>query len=222
MTSVLGGFRRRGIIRQLERVFENSEASSGLSLPIQKTGRGIWAATPVRVVAEAVTLLGDLGVLEQQGQDGCAIDAGAGDGRVLAVLASLHPSLVIYGIEADSTLHARAATTLSTLTTSGLIDSARVHLLEADYCDVSTYEARGIVLESGPLIFNYPDGNEKRLARFVADHCGKATTLCLLTHNRSLEIDELELSVRHDVSDGAETPWRLSLYQRQSSLATGS
>ena len=203
------------------RVFERSEASSGRALPIQKTGRGIWAATPVRVVAEAALTLTELGILDGEQQTGPVIDAGTGDGRVLAVLATLNPSLVVYGIEADQALHARAVTNLHTLTASGLIDSTQVHLLEADYCDVATYETRGIALHQAGLIFNYPDGNEKQLARFVAEHCGDDTTLCLLTHNRTLEIDELQLCARHDVSDGIGPPWRLSLYRRRSSGSIG-
>ncbi len=176
--------RRHAILQQLRRIFERSEASSGRSLPIQKTGLGIWAGTPVRVVAEAALTLAKLGILDEGLQTGAVIDAGTGDGRVLAVLAALNPSLVIYGIESDPALHAKAVANLHTLTTSGLIDSTRVHLLEGDYCDVATYETRDIALKKVGLIFNYPDGNEKQLARFVEQHHGPGTTLCLLTHNR--------------------------------------
>jgi hypothetical protein len=208
---------RQLVLRQLVRVFEHSDASSSRSLPIQKTARGIWAATPVRVVAEAAATLKEVGLLDEQHQDGYLIDAGTGDGRVLAVLAALNPSLLVYGIEADQALHERAVANLHTLGRSGLIDSNRVRLLEADYCDVATYETSGVALHQVGLICNYPDGNEKQLARFVAEHCRDGTTLCLLTHNRTLEVDELELHARHDVSDGTGPPWRLSLYRRRSS-----
>ena len=213
MTTIHGRVRRRAIVWQLTRIFERSESSSGRSLPIQKTGRGIWAGTPVRVVAEASATLGELGVLNGKHQAGYVIDAGTGDGRVPGVLASLNPTLVVHGIESDSALHARAASNLHALATSGLIDSTRVHLLEADYCDIATYETRGIALHQASVIFNYPDGNERHLARFVAEHCGHDTTLCLLTHNRALEVDELDLLARHDINDGTGPPWRLSLYR---------
>ena len=217
MTTIHGRVRRRAIVWQLTRIFERSESSSGRSLPIQKTGRGIWAGTPVRVVAEASATLGELGVLNGKHQAGYVIDAGTGDGRVPGVLASLNPTLVVHGIESDSALHARAASNLHALATSGLIDSTRVHLLEADYCDIATYETRGIALHQASVIFNYPDGNERHLARFVAEHCGHDTTLCLLTHNRALEVDELDLLARHDINDGTGPPWRLSLYRRRTS-----
>ncbi len=219
MTSIHDRIHRRSVLQQLTRVFERSEALSGRTLPIRKTGFGIWAATPVRVVAEAALTLAELGLLDQRQQTGHVIDAGTGDGRIPAVLALFDPSRVVYGIEADSTLHARAVTNLQMLDARGVIDATHVRLLEADYCDVATYETHGIALHQTGVIFNYPDGNQGRLARFVAQHCGHDTALCLLTHNRTMEIDELELHACHDVADGTGPPWQLSLYRRPSSGA---
>ena len=45
---------------------------------------------------------------------------------------------------------------------------------------------------------------------------GRGTTLCLLTHDRTLALDELELRDRRDVSAGTGPAWRLSLYSRPS------
>jgi hypothetical protein len=87
-------------------------------------------------------------------------------------------------------------------------------LIEADYGDAATYETRGVVLHQTAVIFNYPDGNHRRLARFVSDRCGRDTLLCLLTHDRTLELDELTLREGRDVSAGTGDPWRLSLYSR--------
>ena len=200
--------------KQLTKVFERSEASRGRVLPIRKTGRGIWVPTPVRVIEEAIEMLTKIGLLGEGTPPGHVIDAGTGDGRIPVFLASLDPTRVVYGIEADSALYAQAVTNLQTLDARGLIDSAHVHLIEADYCDLATYETRGIALRQTGVIFNYPDGNERRLARFVSERCGRDTKLCLLTHDRTLEIDELELGDRRDVSAGTEPAWRLSLYSR--------
>jgi hypothetical protein len=112
-------------------------------------------------------------------------------------------------------------TNLHTLNARGLLDSSQVHLLEADYRDATTYETRGISLHETGLIFNYPDGNDHHLARFVADHCGHDTILCLLTHNRTLELDELAQWASHDVSDPSGPRWRLSLYSRTSGQNRG-
>ncbi len=213
MSSIYSGIRKRAALKQLAGVFERSEASTGRALPIRKTGRGIWAATPVRVIEEACRTLKDMGILGG-GPPGHVIDAGTGDGRLPAVLAWLDPSRLVYGIESDSTLYTQAVTNLHTLDARGLIDAARVTLLEADYCDVTTYETRGIALDQTGVVFNYPDGNERQLARFVAERCEPSTMLCLLTHNRTLELDELERRAYRDVSDGTGPRWRLSLYCR--------
>ena len=133
-------------IKQLTKVFERSEASSGRALPIRKTGRGIWVPTPVRIIEEAIETLKKIGLLGEGTPPGHVIDAGTGDGRIQAVLAPLDPTRVIYGIEADPALYAQAMTNLQTLEARGLTDSTHVHLIEADYCDLTTYKTRGIAL----------------------------------------------------------------------------
>ena len=214
MLSIYSILRRRSAATKLARVFERSEASTGRALPIRKTGRGIWAATPVRVIEAAVKRLHGIGLLGDAGPPGHVIDAGTGDGRVSAVLAARDPSRVVYGFETDTALYAQAVANLHALEADGRIDAAQLHLLEADYCDVRSYERGGIALSQTAVVFNYPDGNERQLARFVAQHCGPQTTLCLLTHNRTLELDELPRRACHDVSDGTGPRWRLSLYSR--------
>jgi hypothetical protein len=201
-------------LRQLAKVFERSESSGGSVLPIQLTRLGIWVPTPVGVAVEAIKQLMGLGLLGEGSPTSHAMDAGTGDGRVAAVLASLDPRRVVYGIEADPVLYARAVTNLETLGESGLVDLSRVRLIEADYGDVAAYESHGIELQRTGVVFNYPDGNEQRLARFVSDHCGRGTTLCLLTHDRTLDLDGLELRDRLDVSAGVGPAWQLSLYGR--------
>ena len=98
MTSIYSRIRRRAAFRQLARTFERSEASSRRALPIRKTGRGIYVATPVRVIKDAVSTLTGLGLLGAGRRPGHVIDAGTGDGRVPAVVAALDPSGVVYGI----------------------------------------------------------------------------------------------------------------------------
>ena len=201
-------------LRQLIRVFTRSEASCGRALPIQRTRLGIWVPTPVRVAQEALEKLATIDLFGDGTQANHVIDAGTGDGRIPAVLASLDPTRVVYGIEADPGLFTRAVMNLQALATSGVIDPARVQLIEADYGDLTTYETRGIQLRRTGVVLNYPDGNERRLARFVSAHCGRGTTLCLLTHDRTLEVEELELRDRFDVNAGAGPAWQLSLYSR--------
>ena len=143
---------------------------------------------------------------------GHLLDAGSGDGRIAALLSRLDPTRLVYGIERDPTLHARAVLNLETLKRKGIIDDARVRFVEGGYCDVATYREARINLQDTYLVFNYPDGNEQRLARFIAEEGGDRTKLCLLSHDRTLDIDGLALQHRSDIRVENEPPWRLSIY----------
>ena len=210
--------------RRLAAVFERPAAAEGRTLPIRRTGRGIWVATPIRVIEAAAGRLAAAGLLgdgagtgRAAGSPGAArhvVDAGSGDGRVSAVLAWLAPGQPVFGVEADAALHARAEAHLRALGAAGIVDPAHVRLASADYCDPATYAAHGVALAGARLVLNYPDGNQHRLARFVAGHCPPEATLALLTHDRDLTVDALPLRSRHDVRAGSGPPWRLSLYRR--------
>lgn len=213
-----GALRRWRTRRRLAAAFERPAAADGRTLPIRRTARGIWVATPIGVIEAAAGILAAAGLLgDAAGTGGAArhvIDAGSGDGRVPAVIAWLVPGQVVLGVEADAVLHARAAAHLHALGAAGVIDPAHVHLATADYCDPATYAAHGIALSRTRLVLNYPDGNQQRLARFVAARCPPETALALLTHDRDLTVDALPLRARHDVHAGSGPPWRLSLYRR--------
>ena len=205
----------RNRTERLAKVFERSQESRRRTLPIRKTSRGTWVPTPFPVIEGAIQTLKQLGYLGEGAPSGHVIDAGADDGRIPAVLVSLDPTRVVYGIEADPALHTQAVTNLEMLAAEGLIDRSGVHLIEGDCCDLAAYESRRIALDQTHIIFNYPDGNERRLAGFVSDRCGPGTQLCLLTHDRVLKVDELTLRDRHDVDAGNEPAWQLSLYMRK-------
>ncbi len=201
-------------LKRLYKVFERSEASLVHSLPIRKTICGIWGPTPLRVIEEAIAVLEDIGLLGKSAPQRIVVDAGTGDGRIPAVLAAVDPTRPVYGIEKDPALFAQALVNLQGIRARGVIDHTCMYLVEADYCEMATYETAGIDLSQTGVILNYPDGNQKRLARFIAEHGGAGTSLCLLTHDRSLEVDELALRVRRDVTVAAESSWRLSVYGR--------
>ena len=197
--------------RQLYAVFERSGASFAPSLPIRYTSVGIWVPTPMKVLAAACAQLQTDGWFART-RPGHLLDAGSGDGRVAALLSQLDPTRLVYGIEHDPRLYARAVHNLETLKPTGLTDPSRVHLIEGDYCDVATYRGARINLRDTHLVFNYPDGNPQRLARFMAAHGGDHTKVCLLSHDRTLVLDGLALQHRSDVRVQNEPPWQLSIY----------
>ncbi len=201
-------------LKRLSKVFERSEASLVHSLPIRKTICGIWGPTPVRVIEEAIAVLEDIGLLGGALLQRIVVDAGTGDGRIPVVLAAIDPTRPVYGIEQDPALFAQALVNLQDLRAKSVLDHTRIYLVEGDYCEMATYEAAGLDFRQTGIIFNYPDGNQRRLARFIAEYGGADTRLCLLTHDPSLEVEELQLRVRRDVTVAAESSWRLSVYGR--------
>ena len=201
-------------LKRLNKVFERSEASLVHSRPIRKTIGGIWG--PRRFVSSRrpsqFSRISASSV--RRHHKALWSTRETGDGRVPAVLAAIDPTRPVHGIEQDPALFAQALVNLQGLRAKGVIDHTRIYLVEVDYCEMATYEACGLDSSQTGVIFNYPDGNQRRLARFVAEHGGIGTRLCLLTHDRSLEIDDLELQVRRDVTVGDEPSWRLSVYGR--------
>ena len=206
--------KKGGLSSTLRRVFDRSEAALGHSIPIRKTASGIWVPTPLSVFEAALPTFEELGLFGGTGPTHPIVDAGTGDGRIPCVLASVDSSPPVYGVELDPTLFARALENLATLDAKGLADRNRVHLVEGDYCDLATYDGCGLDFRQAGLVFNYPDGNENRLARFVRDAGGDTTTLCLLTHDQEVRVSDLELRVRRDIFVKDELPWLLSLYCR--------
>ena len=198
-------------LRQLQAVFDRSQTQLAPTLPIQKTSLGIWVPTPLKVIDTAGALLKNRGWLDSS-RPGHLLDAGTGDGRVGMLLSRLDSARVVYGIERDARLYARALENLEKLGQKGLVDPARVQIVEGDYCDAATYLGAQIEFRYTHLIFNYPDGHQHQLGLFVATHAGSQTKLCLLSHDRTLELDELRLEDRFDVGVLNEPDWRLSVY----------
>lgn len=199
-------------LKDLHELFEQSTTDLGGMLPIRKTSVGVWVPTPVPVIAKAAELLEEMGLLGKLAPAGLVVDAGTGDGRVPAVLASLDPMCLICGIEADAVFYARAVTNVQVLEKRGSA-CGWIALVEGDYCDTRTYASHRLDLRGARMFLNYPDGNERELARFIAEQAGAATMLCLLTHDRSIEVDDLTRRERLRVSLADEQDWFLSLYQ---------
>ena len=194
-------------------VFDRSERALARGVPIRKTAAGIWVPSSIDELVGVVTLLHEMGVLGAAAPPAPVVEAGMGDGRVAAVLAHFEPARPVYGIEWDPELCARAVENLAALRRWSRGYRA-VRLVEGDYCDPATYASCGLDLRNPLVIVNYPDGNERRLEQFVVRHGAPGATLCLFTHDRSLDIDELPLHARRDVPVGVAAPWRLSVYRK--------
>ena len=199
-------------VRRLRAVFDRSERALARGIPIRKTAAGIWVPSAIPQIMEVAALLREMDLLGAAAPPAPVVDAGMGDGRVVAVLAHLEPARPVCGIEQDPVLFEQAAENLRALRGRGG-GYAAVRLVEGDYCDPAAYASCGVDLGAPLVILNYPDGNERSLARFIARRAGPDATLCLFTHDRSVDIDELELRARRDMPAAAGPDWRLSVYR---------
>ena len=207
-------------IGKLEAIFERSERALAPGVPIRKTSAGIWVPSPIPTIAAAVAALKELGLLGPAAAGKPVVDAGMGDGRVAAVVAALEPSHAVYGIELDPVLCARAAQNLRRVLRIAR-GRPQVQPVEGDYCDVATYASCGLDLRAVGVVVNYPDGNQERLARFIAAHAGPGASLCLFTHDREVRVDDLVLRAERDLPAEYGPDWRLAVYRGRADAGRG-
>jgi SAM-dependent methyltransferase len=191
------------------------ESDDAAASALRLTDHGIWHPTPLAVVAAAVSFLGETGFLKAQGRPLRALDAGAGDGRLVAALALGLPATIdarVAGIESDAHLAATARARLE-LAAPRLFREGLVQIAEGDFFDLRSYAALGWAPRDVDLVFNYPDGNEKRLAGWLAEHGGPQTRLAVLSpdHDPALGLAaDWRAPVR---SNGdASTEWTLAVF----------
>ena len=182
------------------------------------TDGGIWHATPIPVLASFVVVAESAGLLGGEGVVN-VLDAGAGDGRVLAALATgLGPRSHsrIYGLECDASLAAAAASNLEALERRGLFAGARrPRVAQGDYFDPGAYACLGLTPRQLDVVFNYPDGNERRLLDWLRAHARPGLRLLILSPDREFALGPAPL-IRAPVMPlpgGPPIPWQLVAYQ---------
>ena len=85
---------------------------------------------------------------------------------------------------------------------------------QGDYFDLSTYPKLGIRLEDIDAFFNYPDGNEHKLAAFLSEHGRPGAFLVVLTPEHGLELAGLVREEELAIERGPGVPeFRLVLYR---------
>lgn len=199
---------------QFHETFARSEQRAFGGQPLRLTDEGIWLALPLDVIQPALDKLEAIGFWAPLGPRPKVLDAGMGDGRLVAACCSLPHELLSYGIESNGDLCELAQSNLRALSGSGLAPRWRV--CQGDYFDVSTYPKLGILVTDIDVFFNYPDGNEQQLAAFLQDHARPGSFLVVLTAEGGLALDTLPLEEDLAVSRGPGRPeFRLLVYRVQ-------
>jgi hypothetical protein len=157
--------RDRGARKALEEIY--GDPGPGPS-PFQITAGGIWLPTPLEVLLDGLPLVRRaIPSLGAPGGGLKLLDAGSGDGRVLACLGIQEwgrTDVAAYGVECDEVLCAMAIRNLARLSERGLLTgSVELTVHRGDFLDGETYRTLGLAFSELDLIVNYPDGNEERL-----------------------------------------------------------
>lgn len=171
---------------------------------LRLTGEGLWHATPVAVLAAAVEWMAFT-------PGAVVLDAGCGDGRLLAALAlsGRARDVTLLGLECDAPLVERAQQVLSRLPAPG-----RPRVAVGDYFSDAAYAVLGISVSDVTVWCNYPDGNEARLLQHVLARGVAGARLLVLSPESEPWLGAPPKSRRTVVPSGNALPWTLSVYAR--------
>lgn len=191
-------------------VFARSEERAFGGQPLRLTSAGIWFPLPLDVIRSAMEQLSSSDFWSRFGDKPRALDAGMGDGRLVAALSAARKNLLAYGIEIHEPLSELARENLRELTNGGLPPTWRT--CYGDYLDPATYPKLGVRIEEIDAFFNYPDGNEQPLATLLAEHAHPGAFLILLTPDHTLGVEGLDLQKELSVPRVGAPGFRLAVY----------
>jgi hypothetical protein len=179
---------------------------------LRLTPGGLWHATPLAIVAQAAETLLGAGLVRP---GAVLFDAGAGDGRLLVALALGLPAALqvrLAGLECDEDLAARARLHLDDL--RRVHPRARARVARGDYFHPRYHEALGHRPRDLDLVFNYPDGNERRLLAWVEAEGKPEARLVILGPDRDPSLGRPALFLREVRPAGSAAAWTMAVYGR--------
>jgi hypothetical protein len=139
----------------------------------KKTAMGQFVPSPLRHIRAALDYLVKIGVVNSSG---LFLDAGCGDGRIVALTAFIYkiPSI---GVEYDIELALQSEQHLSYLKQLGLM-GAPVEIIRGDFVQDLTYRKADRNFEDFTIVFNYIN-NEQSIAEKIAAQSLGATKFLL-------------------------------------------
>lgn len=172
----------------LKRYYDESDLeSSDTGGPYKNTLIGQFVPSPLLHVHMALTYIVENGLINASG---LLLDAGSGDGRIVA-LASFAHGIPTIGVEYDSELVETSINHIKALRSLGIHGPSESMLL-GDFTDPATYKQSGIVFEDFSTIFNYIN-NESSIAAKIAEESPSGTKFILLGAFPLLEYQGLTL-----------------------------
>ena len=169
--------------------------------PYRKTAVGLFVPSPILDIHFALEYLLEAGAIEPSG---LFLDAGSGDGRIVALTALVH-GISTVGVEYDNELVTQSKLHLESLGRLGLQGAPEV-ILRGDFGDDDTYLGAGLRFEDFTVVFNYIN-NQSAIASKVAQQSPPGTIFLLFgafaVHNyQGLTLEQnLQLVTRADSGD---------------------
>lgn len=208
----------------INKVFLESERTIFGGQPMRLTEAGIWLPTPLSVAHAIFTTLFDAAILERFGPRIRILDAGMGDGRLVALACNMNSDRLrveAYGLELSPELADAAQKNLARLSGAGLSSSWRV--ARGDFTNLADMTLLDISVGDIDLFLSYPDGNEQHLPGTLAGRARPDALIVLATPDDSIALEGLRLEKRLPLSvgsgsgapSGATLGWQLAVYNIQ-------
>jgi len=162
---------------------------------VKETQTGVFIPSSIDIVRQTLTQLIEKKIIDPTKP---FLDAGCGDGRIVALASSL--GIPAWGIESDEELGAMAKQNLINLHSLEVIKDTPAFIVHGDFCSDATYKVLGSPFSDFRTIYNY-DNNYDLLAKKIAEDANPATVYVLYSGDESSEnfmglnlIDELVLN----------------------------
>jgi len=142
--------------------------------PYKRTEVGQFVPSPLLHLRAAFSHMLSLGEIDESSR---FLDAGCGDGRVLALISGMHP-IKSLGVEYDLEMANRSSRNLDRLTGLGA-DLASAEVIHGDFMDDETYSKHGVRFQEFDVVFNYIN-NQRDIAAKVFNESPSGTAFWLL------------------------------------------
>lgn len=170
---------------RLQAYYRQVEAHGGWAGSYSKTtDPGLFVPSDLGHILGGLSTLAVEGIIDLSRP---SLDAGLGDGRILALLSYLGSPSV--GVEIDAELCSLARQHLKQLRKQGIINGVPTTVIRGDFAELDTYAQAGIDFGGFGTVYNYVN-NPDEIAGLMA-HCSAPGT-CFLLHEATSEPEQFD------------------------------
>lgn len=149
---------------------------------LKETNSGVFIPSSLNIIHQAFIHLIGTGVIDK---DEPFLDAGCGDGRIVALASSM--GISAWGIESDEELAALAKHNLINLASLGVIKESAAMIYQGNFCNRKAYCVMDIKFSDFGTIYNY-DNNADLLANKIVEEAKPKTVYLLYSGDEIKEV----------------------------------